>query len=165
MTVPNWNRCAQTMFDIMVGRCGGCRLCRWHAVLPLPALLQRRSRGDMHGCSAWLHGAMPSPRHTCTPPRHHPSHLPVLPQALLSDNRQISLTDSPPEEERQEEPEAGAPTLVWGNLGAFLERLDDEWNGSLKVGGNAGAFCLPCAGATRCALCCCNAGGSTYTSE
>ena len=23
---------------------------------------------------------------------------------------------------------------VWGNLGAFLERLDDEWNGSLKVG-------------------------------
>ena len=30
------------------------------------------------------------------------------------------------------------PTLllvqVWGNLGAFLERLDDEWNGSLKVG-------------------------------
>jgi len=22
---------------------------------------------------------------------------------------------------------------VWGNLGAFLERLDDEWNGSLKV--------------------------------
>ncbi|PSC74602.1 Eukaryotic translation initiation factor 3 subunit C [Micractinium conductrix] len=70
MTVPNWNRCAQTMFDIM---------------------------------------------------------------ALLSDNRQISLTDSPPEEERQEEPEAGAPTLVWGNLGAFLERLDDEWNGSLKT--------------------------------
>ena len=24
---------------------------------------------------------------------------------------------------------------MWGNLGAFLERLDDEWNGSLKVGG------------------------------
>lgn len=23
---------------------------------------------------------------------------------------------------------------VWGNLAAFLERLDDEWNGSLKVG-------------------------------
>lgn len=22
---------------------------------------------------------------------------------------------------------------VWGNLGAFLERLDDEWNSSLKV--------------------------------
>ena len=24
---------------------------------------------------------------------------------------------------------------MWGNLGAFLERLDDEWNGSLKVSG------------------------------
>lgn len=22
---------------------------------------------------------------------------------------------------------------MWGNLAAFLERLDDEWNGSLKV--------------------------------
>lgn len=25
------------------------------------------------------------------------------------------------------------PPQVWGNLGAFLERLDEEWNGSLKV--------------------------------
>lgn len=70
MTVPNWNRCAQTMFDIM---------------------------------------------------------------GLLDDNRHISLTDTPPEEERADEPEEGTPTQVWGNLGAFLERLDDEWNGSLKV--------------------------------
>ncbi|KAL4439664.1 hypothetical protein ABPG75_002665 [Micractinium tetrahymenae] len=23
--------------------------------------------------------------------------------------------------------------MVWGNLGAFLERLDDEWNSSLKT--------------------------------
>jgi translation initiation factor 3 subunit C len=71
MTVPNWNRCAQTMFDIM---------------------------------------------------------------ALLDAHRHITLTDSPPEEERQEEPEEGAPSQVWGNLGAFLERLDEEWNSSLKVG-------------------------------
>ncbi|KAL4433586.1 hypothetical protein ABPG75_000027 [Micractinium tetrahymenae] len=70
MTVPNWNRCAQTMFDIMV---------------------------------------------------------------LLDENRHVSLTDTPPEDERTEEPEAGAPTQVWGNLGAFLERLDDEWNSSLKA--------------------------------
>lgn len=70
MTVPNWNRCAQTMFDIM---------------------------------------------------------------ALLGEHRHISLTDTPPEEERVEEPEAGTPTQLWGNLGAFLERLDDEWNGSLKA--------------------------------
>ncbi|KAI7845552.1 hypothetical protein COHA_000843 [Chlorella ohadii] len=72
MTVPNWNRCAQTMFDIMVS-------------------------------------------------------------VLLDENRHITLTDTPPEEERIEEPEEGTPTQVWGNLGAFLERLDDEWNGSLKA--------------------------------
>lgn len=36
--------------------------------------------------------------------------LALLPQVLLDDNRHITLTDTPPEEERIEEPEAGTPT-------------------------------------------------------
>ena len=47
----------------------------------------------------------------------------------------MTLTDSPPEQEdeRVEEPAEGVATQVWGNLGAFLDRLDEEWNSSLKV--------------------------------
>lgn len=142
MTVPNWNRCGQTMFDIMV------------------RLIMR-----LHACKS----TRASPQKEI--------HLLSM-QSLLDENRHISLTDTPPEEEREEEPEPGTPTQagipfctpcfllsccrewgggmllsqvrginatihvlpalfrclqVWGNLGAFLERLDDEWNGSLKV--------------------------------
>lgn len=48
----------------------------------------------------------------------------------------IHLVEQPPEEEeeRTEEPPAGEPVPVWGNLAAFLERLDEEWTSSLKVG-------------------------------
>lgn len=35
-------------------------------------------------------------------------------QALLDENRHISLTDTPPEEEREEEPEQGTTTQVKG---------------------------------------------------
>lgn len=52
---------------------------------------------------------------------------------LLAENPQIKLVDSPPEEERTAEPvDDGASAPVWGNLAAILERLDDEWSGSLK---------------------------------
>ena len=109
MTVPNWNRCAQTMFDIMVsqaesGSPGG--------TLSLPAkFCYHRSCSCVPGARRWLPGA-PS----CA--THHTSPEPLLrrclgcPQALLEENRHISLTDSPPEEERADEPEAGTPTLV-----------------------------------------------------
>jgi translation initiation factor 3 subunit C len=45
----------------------------------------------------------------------------------------VTLVEQPPEEERLEEPAAGAPVAVWGSPAAFLERLDDEWGGSLKT--------------------------------
>jgi hypothetical protein len=109
MTVPNWNRCAQTMFDIMVsqaesGSPGG--------TLSLPAkFCYHRSCSCVPGARRWLPGAP-----ACA--THHTSPEPLLrrclgcPQALLEENRHISLTDSPPEEERADEPEAGTPTLV-----------------------------------------------------
>ena len=52
---------------------------------------------------------------------------------LVEGNANISLVDSPPEDERTEEPAADEPVSVWGNPAAFLERLDEEWTGSLKA--------------------------------
>lgn len=74
MTVPNWNRCAQTMFDIMVSN----RLCLFRICLSRP-LAGLRAR---FGCV----------------------------QAMLDENRHVSLTDTPPEEERSAEPEPGTST-------------------------------------------------------
>lgn len=51
---------------------------------------------------------------------------------LLQANPQITMVDQPPEEERKEEPPIDEPIKVWGNPAAFLERLDEEWTGSLK---------------------------------
>ena len=52
---------------------------------------------------------------------------------LSEANHNISLVDTPPEDERLEEPAEGEAVNVWGNPTAFLERLDDEWTGSLKA--------------------------------
>ncbi|KAK2079971.1 hypothetical protein QBZ16_002366 [Prototheca wickerhamii] len=71
----------------------------------------------------------------------------------LEAHPELSLVDAPVEEDevrtdedraaftggaagvaavRTREPEPGEPVQVWGNLAVFLERLDDEWTGSLK---------------------------------
>lgn len=53
---------------------------------------------------------------------------------LLGENGHIRMVDQPVEEERTSEEEAVGRTYpVWGNLAAMLERLDDEWYGSLKA--------------------------------
>jgi translation initiation factor 3 subunit C len=52
--------------------------------------------------------------------------------ALVADNPCVSLADNPVENDRTTEPAADEPITVWGNPAAFLERLDDEWTGSLK---------------------------------
>ena len=52
---------------------------------------------------------------------------------LADANPTITLVDLQPEEERLEEPVEEEPINVWGNPAAFLERLDDEWTGSLKA--------------------------------
>ena len=52
--------------------------------------------------------------------------------SLVAANPVVKLSDNPVENERTEEPAADEPITVWGNPAAFLERLDDEWKGSLK---------------------------------
>jgi translation initiation factor 3 subunit C len=57
---------------------------------------------------------------------------------LLAENGHIRMVDQPVEEERTSEEEAatsggGKTYPIWGNLAAMLERLDDEWYGSLKA--------------------------------
>ena len=52
--------------------------------------------------------------------------------ALIAANPSVSLADNPVENERTQEPAADEAITVWGNPAAFLERLDDEWTGSLK---------------------------------
>ena len=54
---------------------------------------------------------------------------------LLSDNPNITMDENYTGEEvdKTEEPEAGTSTKVWGNISAFVERLDDELFKSLQV--------------------------------
>jgi len=52
--------------------------------------------------------------------------------ALVAANPAVSLADNPVENDRTAEPAADEAITVWGNPAAFLERLDDEWTGSLK---------------------------------
>lgn len=53
--------------------------------------------------------------------------------ALIAENPNVKLVDDPPEEERMEEPAQDVEVRVWGNPAAFLERLDEEWTGSLRA--------------------------------
>jgi len=57
--------------------------------------------------------------------------------ALLEAHPEISLVDDVGVEESEEreevQPEEGAPVKVWGNLVAFVERLDDELFKGLQV--------------------------------
>lgn len=53
--------------------------------------------------------------------------------SLIERNPNVKLSDNPVESERKEEPAAGEDIIVWGNPVAFLERLDEEWIGSLKA--------------------------------
>lgn len=62
--------------------------------------------------------------------RPHPV-WPSFPSSQVDENYDQS-------EERTEEPADGAEVKVWGNMVAFVERLDDEMFKSLQVGGWAG---------------------------
>lgn len=54
--------------------------------------------------------------------------------ALLQEHPNIIMDESTDaNEEKKDAPEEGAPTKVWGNLVAFVERLDDELFKSLQV--------------------------------
>lgn len=52
---------------------------------------------------------------------------------LIDANPHVQLVDQPPEEERLEEPAPPETVRIWGNPAALLERLDEEWTGSLKA--------------------------------
>ena len=54
---------------------------------------------------------------------------------LLEDNPHVKVDENfdPTAEERTEEPKDGSDVKVWGNLVAFVERLDDEMFKSLQV--------------------------------
>ena len=53
---------------------------------------------------------------------------------LLADNPYIIMDEHfEGNEDRTEEPEAGVDVKVWGNVVAFVERLDDEHFKSLQV--------------------------------
>jgi len=52
--------------------------------------------------------------------------------ALIAENPSVKLSDNPVENDRVEEPAVDEEITVWGNPAAFLERLDEEWTGSLK---------------------------------
>ena len=63
-----------------------------------------------------------------------PCRLPQVLQ-LLADNPWIVMDEHfEGNEDRTEEPEPGEDTKVWGNVVAFVERLDDEHFKSLQVG-------------------------------
>ncbi len=69
--------------------------------------------------------------HALTP---WPCRLPQVLQ-LLADNPWIVMDEHfEGNEDRIEEPEPGEDTKVWGNVVAFVERLDDEHFKSLQVG-------------------------------
>lgn len=53
--------------------------------------------------------------------------------SLIAENPSVKLSDNPVENDRKEEPAADEEITVWGNPAAFLERLDEEWTGSLKA--------------------------------
>lgn len=78
MSVPNWNRCAQTMFDIMVG-------------VHTSKLHMLQFRRFVWAMSLLIHVS-------CL----------VVFKALLEANQHITLTDTPPEDDRDDEPGAGA---------------------------------------------------------
>ena len=67
---------------------------------------------------------------------------------ILSDNPNISIDENyaGEEVEKTAEPTPGSNTSVWGNLSAFVERLDDELFKSLQVTPDATACLLlyPC---------------------
>jgi len=54
---------------------------------------------------------------------------------ILSDNPHITMDENytGEEVEKTEEPAAGSNSSVWGNIAAFVERLDDELFKSLQV--------------------------------
>lgn len=78
---------------------------------------------------AWSHGA--AHVHPCLTPR------PAA--AALQDHPEIVVDETYEVPEDATEPVAGEPTKVWGNLVAFVERLDDELFKSLQVGAGLAA--------------------------
>lgn len=99
-------------------------------------LFQRATAGSQKGDRPVL--STPAHALLLLPLTFSPSLPPLPPQATLRAHPHIALVDSPLEgDPRTEEPAvpttAGERVPVWGNLTAALERLDDEWGGSLKV--------------------------------
>ena len=63
---------------------------------------------------------------------------------LLADNPYIVMDEHfEGNEDRTEEPEAGVDVKVWGNVVAFVERLDDEHFKSLQVRPDPSGFRFP----------------------
>ena len=76
-----------------------------------------------------------------------PGRLPQVLQ-LLADNTWIVMDEHfEGNEDRTEEPQPGEDTKVWGNVVAFVERLDDEHFKSLQV---SSQYSRASAGLARC---------------
>ena len=101
------------------------------------------------------HGTHTHTRHTAHTRTHTHAHVHASPQvlSLLREHPHISMGDTaePADEERLEEPGADAPAVVWGNVVAFVERLDDELFKSFQARARVCVRACVCARVRACA--------------
>jgi len=96
-------------------------------VLVQPLFQVSNTTSTPNPSTATINPSPPPPTHP-TPPPHHQI------MALLQENPNIVMDESADaNEEKAAAPEDGAAVKVWGNLVAFIERLDDELFKSLQV--------------------------------